>query len=292
MWRRAHAGRWVIAVRTGKRQDTVQMYLGDIEGTPLLTHEETLALSRRVLAGDAEAKQKFVKSNLRLVVSVAKGFQRKLENTSLSMIDLINEGNLGLIKAVERFDPDEGTRFSTYAVWWIKQAIRKALMNQGRPIRLPSHMHEMLSRYRRTEALITVEFGRRATIDEVVARMQVSEDQAEMIRRALKKVDSTETVPEGNNRNTTIAERLPDERVTTPADEAVRKEELGQLGPLLGRLSPRELDVIQRFYGLIGQRQSYREIGRELGLTRERARQIHDQALQRLMQYAGRNGDN
>jgi RNA polymerase sigma factor (sigma-70 family) len=276
-----HEWRWQIA-RAARRSETVQIYLKDIEGTKLLSPEEEVALARAIRAGDGRARERFIKANLRLVVSTAKQFQ----NRGLPLMDLIEEGNLGLVKAVERFNPDEGTRFSTYGVWWIKQAIRKAIVNYAKTIRIPGHMHEMLSKIRKRMHQMTTESGGAApSIEEVMQDMQLKPDTVEMVRKAMQTTISTDAEPDESGRRKAVKDSIADERFEDPADAMLSKEALATLAPLLGRLSPREAEVIKRHYGIgYPAPQTYREIGLAMKMTRERARQLAQSGLKHLQE--------
>lgn len=272
-------GRWSIA-RSGQRSETVQIYLRDIEGTALLSAAEEVALARKIKAGDMAARERFIKANLRLVVSTAKQFK----NRGLPLMDLIEEGNLGLVKAVERFCPDEGTRFSTYGVWWIKQAIRKSIVNHAKTIRIPSHMHEMLSKVRRQQAKMQTEGGGETpTLDEVLAAMGVKPDTADMIRKAMQTTVSSDATHGDGDRDLSVKDTLEDDRVPNPLDAVLGREELASLEPMLEQLPPRDAEILRRHFGLNGKPpQTFREIGAELKMTRERARQVAAAALKKL----------
>lgn len=274
--------RWIIG-KSVRRSETVQIYLKDIEGTKLLSPAEEVALARAIQAGDERARERFIKANLRLVVSTAKQFQ----NRGLPLMDLIEEGNLGLVKAVERFNPDEGTRFSTYGVWWIKQAIRKAIVNYAKTIRIPGHMHELLSKIRKRLAQMTVERGgEMPSIDEVMEDMQLKPDTVEMVRKAMQTTISTEAGPEESGRRKSVKDSIADERFEDPADAVLSKEAMATLAPLLDRLSPREAEVLRRHYGIdFPAPQPYREIGIAMKMTRERARQLAQSGLKRLQEH-------
>jgi len=246
----------------------------------LLTAQDEVALARAIKAGDQAARERFIKANLRLVVSTAKQFQ----NRGIPLMDLIEEGNLGLVKAVERFNPDEGTRFSTYGVWWIKQAIRKAIVNHAKTIRIPGHMHELLSKVRKTQARMTTERGGESpTLDEVMEEMKLKPDTIEMVRRAMQSTVSSDATIEGDDRRASVQDTIADERVENPLEAALSREAAAKLEPLLSRLSAREAEVLRRHYGIgYDEAQAFREIGLAMNMTRERARQLAQSGLKRL----------
>lgn len=256
----------------------MQLYFKQIEHIPLLTPEQEIELARRVRAGDVEARNEMVKGNLRLVVSIARNYL----NRGLSFLDLIEEGNLGLVKGVERFDPDEGNRFSTYGTWWIKQAIRRALANSVKTIRVPSYMVEMIARFRQTRQQMQQELG----VDDVdmyavCERMALKPEQIDMLRRALRNTYSgNESIGEDGDE---IIDRIEDDRVESPLEQMLTDDELGRIDDILQSIDEREAFILRKRYGIAtDQPLTLKELGDELGLTRERVRQIENEALRKL----------
>jgi len=264
--------------------DTVAMYMADVRSrkAKLLTAEEERELARRVAQGDELAKQRFIEANMLLVISEAKKFRERAKSTSLSLSDLISDGNIGLVKAVERFDPNEGTRFSTYAVWWIRQAIRKSIMSVGRHIRLPAHMHEMLTRYRRTEAILTDRLERAPERHEVIGAMDVTAEQADMIRKALTRIESADSVGESHNSDEGGMARSLAGDSPMPEEQAAQSEMRAKLGPVMNKLSAREREIVCRYFGIECEAQTFKDIAADLGMTRDQVRQFHSRALARL----------
>ncbi len=260
------------------------MYMADVRSRKarLLTADEEKELARRVKLGDEAAKQRFIEANMLLVISEAKKFRERAKSTSLALADLISDGNIGLVKAVERFDPSEGTRFSTYAVWWIRQAIRKSIMSVGRHIRLPAHMHEMLTRYRRTESILTDQLERVPERHEVIAAMDVTAEQADMIRKALTRVESTDSVSDHNGNDDGSLARSIAGTAPMPEEEAAQAEMSAKIGPVLKKLSSREREIVCRYFGIGYESQTFKEIASELGMTRDQVRQFHSRALARM----------
>mgnify|MGYP000713559134 CR=1 FL=1 len=253
------------------------LYLAEISRIPLLTREQEQELARRARAGDEEAKRRLIEANLRLVVQVA----RRYVNRGLPLSDLIAEGNIGLMRAVEKFQPERGTRFSTYAIWWIRHAIVRALANQARMIRLPVHVEALLGRYAREQERLTQELGRTPTSAELAEALGLSVEEVEeleQIRRPPVSLDSPLSEEGGR-----VADLVADE--TADPSEALRRllRERTDLASVLDDLTPNERLVVQRRFGLHGQPpETLEAIGRDLGLTRERIRQIEAAALRKL----------
>lgn len=259
--------------------DPVKMYLKDIGKVPLLTSEEEIELAKKILEGDEMAKAKLCQSNLRLVVSIAK---RWANTNSLSFLDLIQEGNMGLLRAVEKFDYTKGFRFSTYATWWIKQAITRAIADQSRTIRLPVHMVETINRYSRTVRQLTQKLSRDPTLEEIAEAMGISENKVVEIQKSALDPVSLET-PIGEEEDSKMSDFIEDESAKSPMEVASQKLLHEQLLSVIDTLTPREQQVIRERYGLIdGKSKTLEEVGREFSVTRERIRQIEAKALRKL----------
>lgn len=259
--------------------DPVKMYLKDIGKVPLLTPNEETELAKRILVGDEEAKARLCQANLRLVVSIAKKWAG---NKSLTFLDLIQEGNMGLLRAVEKFDYTKGFRFSTYATWWIKQAITRAIADQSRTIRLPVHMVETINRYGRTVRQLTQKLSREPTTEEIAEAMGISESKIVEIQKSALDPVSLET-PIGEEEDSKMSDFIEDESAKSPMEVASQKLLHEQLLAVLETLTPREQQVIRERYGLIdGKSKTLEEVGKEFSVTRERIRQIEAKALRKL----------
>ncbi len=256
----------------------LETYLNDINGTPLLTAEEELLLAGAISKGDPEARDRMVRANLRLVVNIARGYTGK----GLSLPDLIEEGNLGLLRAVEGFDPTMGTRFSTYASYWIKQSIKRALINSAKTIRIPAYMVELLSKWRRATLRLTDELGRNPTPEEVARSLGIPRKKVPIIKKAILIHNSTPQT-EQNDSGWSLGEIIMDERCRCPAEQMLENDNLKFVLEQLDRMDPREAAVLRMRFGLGDcEQQTLKEIGETLGLTRERVRQIETDALARL----------
>ena len=258
--------------------DPVRMYLKDIGKIPLLTPERETWLAEKIAEGDESAKNELVEANLRLVVSIAKKYVGK----GMYFPDLIQEGNLGLIKAVEKFDHTKGSKFSTYATWWIRQAITRAIADQARTIRIPVHMVETIHRVSRTSRQLLQEYGREPTIEEIADKLGMSADKVREIMKAAQDPVSLET-PIGEEDDSHLGDFIQDDSTPTPA-EAVSSQLLKeQLNKVLHTLTPREEQVIKLRFGLDdGRTRTLEEVGKEFNITRERIRQIEAKALRKL----------
>ncbi len=259
--------------------DPIKIYLRDIGRYKLLTAEEEVEIAKRMAAGDEEAKQILNQSNLRLVVHIAK---RYVDRTPLKLLDLIQEGNLGLMKAVEKFDYSKGFRFSTYATWWIRQSITRAMADQSRIVRLPVHMVETINRLLKTTKVLQQELGREPTTAELAARMEVSEEKIEEIRRISQDTTSIDS-PLGDEGDGTIMDTIADPTIMLPEEETYKKGLKTQLLSIIASLTPREQKVIRLRYGLDdGRPRTLEEVGHLFEVTRERIRQIEAKALRKL----------
>lgn len=259
-------------------------YLKDIRKVKILTPAEEQALARRVQAGDPEARSDMIRANLRLVVSVAKVYQ----NRGLTLMDLVEEGNVGLIRAVERFDPDHGCRFSTYAIWWIKQAIKRALINTTRTVRIPPYMVELLARYRTKSEQIALERGTPPSFKEVCDILEVPEENRGVLKKALQTSQETSRMVSITGGEEGLSEVIGDERGVDPHDRLEQRTEVERLTRCLRRMPPRAAEVLRMRYGLGGQEpMTFREIGARIRLSRERVRQIELQARRELGRSMG-----
>ncbi|MFU0799688.1 MAG: RNA polymerase sigma factor RpoD [Xylanivirga thermophila] len=258
--------------------DPVRMYLKEIGKIPLLTAEEEIELAKRMEAGDEVAKKKLAEANLRLVVSIAKRYVGR----GMLFLDLIQEGNLGLLKAVEKFDYRKGYKFSTYATWWIRQAITRAIADQARTIRIPVHMVETINKLVRVSRQLLQEKGREPTPEEIAQEMGISEEKVREIQKIAQEPVSLET-PIGEEEDSHLGDFIPDDDVPAPADAAAFTLLKEQLVDVLDTLTPREEKVLKLRFGLEdGRARTLEEVGKEFNVTRERIRQIEAKALRKL----------
>ena len=258
--------------------DPVRMYLREIGKIPLLTFEEELDLARQVLEGSEEAKQKLAESNLRLVVSIAK----KYVGRGMLFLDLIQEGNMGLIKAVEKFDYKKGFKFSTYATWWIRQAITRAIADQARTIRIPVHMVETINKLIRTSRHLLQQLGREPSPEEIAQELEISVEKVMEIQKIAQDPVSLET-PIGEEDDSHLGDFIQDEDSPAPQDSAAYTLLKEQLEEVMNTLTPREAKVLKLRFGLEdGRARTLEEVGREFEVTRERIRQIEAKALRKL----------
>ena len=259
--------------------DPVKMYLKDIGKVPLLSAEEEKEYAKRAMQGDQYAKSVLSEANLRLVVSVAKRYVGK---TSMSFLDLIQEGNMGLLRAVDKFDYTKGFKFSTYATWWIRQAITRAMADQSRTIRIPVHMVETINKYIKVVRALMQKLGREPTIEEIAKEMDLSVAKVMEIQRTAQDPISLET-PMGEEDDGKMADVIVDESAKSPIESATQSLLREQLLAVIDTLTPREQEVIRQRYGLLdGKQKTLEEVGREFSVTRERIRQIEAKALRKL----------
>lgn len=262
----------------GNAEDPVRMYLKEIGRIPLLSSEEEIELAKRMEEGDEEAKKKLSEANLRLTVSIAKRYSGR----GMQFLDLIQEGNLGLIKAVEKFDYRKGYKFSTYATWWIRQSITRAIADQARTIRIPVHMVETMNRVNRTSRRLLQEYGREPTPKEIAEAMNLPVERVLEISKISQEPVSLET-PIGEEEDSHLGDFIQDEHIPVPADEAAHTLLREQLEKVMDTLSEREQKVLALRFGLEdGKPHTLEEVGREFQVTRERIRQIEAKALRKL----------
>jgi RNA polymerase primary sigma factor len=261
--------------------DLLRTYVGQLDDGPLLTHPEELELARRKDRGDEAAKARLVECNLRLVISIA----RRYQGNGVPLLDLIQEGNIGLIRAVEKFDPEKGFKLSTYATWWIRQAVSRAIASQGRTIRLPLHVVDVVRKLQREQRTLFQRLGREPSLDELADKLKITTGEVEDL---LKLVDDTMSldVPVGEGEND-LADMLEDERVIDPFAQTVVGMRQDAVGDALHTLSERSRLVLEMRFGLNGRQPQYLdEVGAVLGVTRERVRQLENRALQHLAEAA------
>ena len=264
--------------------DSVQMYLREIGKIPLISADDEKEFAKRIEKGDAEAKNKLAKANLRLVVSIAKKYVGRSPN--LTLLDLIQEGNLGLFRAVEKFDWRRGFKFSTYATWWIRQAITRALADQARTNRIPVHMIETISKYQQVVRRLTQDLGRDPLAEEIAAEMNLEVGKIRHIQKISQETVSLEQPVGEDDEDSLLGDFIEDEKILSPAQEASRKLLKDQFREILQDLAPREQKILRLRFGLDdGISHTLEEVGREFGVTRERIRQIEAKALMKIRDH-------
>jgi len=262
--------------------DSVRLYLREIGKIPLLSAEEELALAQRVVAGDKEAKDQMAEANMRLVVSIAKRYVGR----GLDLLDLIQEGNTGLLRAVEKFDPDKGFKFSTYATWWIRQAITRAIADQARTIRIPVHMVETINKLLRTQRRLTQELNREPTNEEIAKEMEIDVDKVEHIMKIKQDISSLDSSIRDDEEDSVLADFIEDEDTVSPEESATGQLLKEQVKDMLGALTEREQKILKLRFGLEdGKSHTLEEVGQEFSVTRERIRQIEAKALAKLRKH-------
>ena len=265
-------------------QDSVQMYLKEIGRISLISGEEEKELARKIEAGDEDAKNKLAQANLRLVVSIAKKYVGRTPN--LTLLDLIQEGNLGLFRAVEKFDWRKGYKFSTYATWWIRQAVTRAIADQGKTIRIPVHMVETISKYQQVRRRLTQDLGRDPLAEELAAEMNIEVEKIHHIQKISQDTVSLEAPVGEDDEDSTLGDFIEDKQMLTPAQEAARRLLKDHIKEILVDLMPREQKILRMRFGLDdGISHTLEEVGKEFGVTRERIRQIEAKAIERIRQH-------
>lgn len=262
--------------------DSVRLYLREIGKIPLLTPEEELDLAHRVIEGDKKAKDKMAEANMRLVVSIAKRYSGR----GLDFLDLIQEGNTGLLRAVEKFDPDKGFKFSTYATWWIRQAITRAIADQARTIRIPVHMVETINKLLRTQRRLTQELNREPTNEEIAAAMEMEVDKVEYVMKIKQDITSLDANVRDDDDDSVLGDFIEDEDAASPEDSATTQLLKEQVKDMLSVLTEREQKILKMRFGLEdGKSHTLEEVGQEFSVTRERIRQIEAKALSKLRKH-------
>lgn len=262
--------------------DSVRLYLREIGKIPLLSSEDELSLAQRVVKGDREAKDQMAEANMRLVVSIAKRYVGR----GLDLLDLIQEGNTGLLRAVEKFDPDKGFKFSTYATWWIRQAITRAIADQARTIRIPVHMFETINKLLRTQRRLTQELNREPTNEEIAKAMELEVDKVEHIMKIKQDITSLDASIRDDEEDSVLSDFIEDEDTVSPEDSATGQLLKEQVKDMLSALTDREQKIIKLRFGLEdGKSHTLEEVGQEFSVTRERIRQIEAKALAKLRKH-------
>jgi RNA polymerase primary sigma factor len=258
--------------------DSLSLYMREVGEVGLITPQEEIRLAARIQRGDNRARDKMIRSNLRLVVKIA----REYDGYGLPLLDLINEGNIGLMRAVEKFDPAKGGKLSTYSSWWIKQSIRRAIANQAKTVRLPIHMLDKISKVRRAVNKLTEALGQEPTDEEVALELGITAKRAGMLRSAGVRTSSIDA-PIGDDESSRVGDIIADERAENPYEQLEQKTMLGLLAELVNRLPERELSILRLRFGLDGgPERSLEDIGKQFGVTRERIRQLQNLALSKL----------
>ena len=262
--------------------DSVRLYLREIGKIPLLKADEELALAQRVVAGEKDAKDKMAEANMRLVVSIAKRYVGR----GLDLLDLIQEGNTGLLRAVEKFDPDKGFKFSTYATWWIRQAITRAIADQARVIRIPVHMFETINKLLRTQRRLTQELNREPTNEEIAKAMEMEVEKVEHIMKIKQDIHSLDASVRDDEEDSVLGDFIEDDETVSPEESATGQLLKEHVKDMLGGLTEREQKILKLRFGLEdGKSHTLEEVGQEFSVTRERIRQIEAKALAKLRKH-------
>lgn len=260
--------------------DPIKAYLRDVRPIPLLTAEQEVELARKVQKGDQDAREKMIRSNLRLVISIAKRYI----NLGVPLSDLIEEGNIGLMKSVEKFDPERGFRFSTYAAWWIKQGISRAIIDQGKMIRVPVYMNEDILKYKKVIEKLTHKFKRKPTIGEIAKKLKVSVDKVRNLEGSIAKMSSLDA-PIGDEGDGQVKDIIEDQNIASPDEELEKYFNKERAMGYLDLLNERERKILEMRYGLSdGEAQTLAEIAKVLGISRERVRQIEAGTIKKIRQ--------
>jgi len=261
--------------------DAIRLYLKDIKKLPLLTPEEEISLANKIKRGDKHARQKMIQSNLRLVINIAKRYS----HLGVSMLDLIEEGNLGLMKAVEKFNPKKGYRFSTYGAWWIRQYISRAIANQGKTVRMPVYVIELLMRFKKVTEHLTNAMKRKPKLNEVAKRMRLPVKRVKQLSKLVSGISSL-NAPVGEEGSTEFMDLIEDENIVTAADELSSFFTQERIKGLLEKMSPRERKILSLRFGLKdGVSHTLRDTAKHFGITRERVRQIESAAMKKMREY-------
>lgn len=261
-----------------QEKESLDIYIQQISKIPLITVQDEIDLAKKISRGDEKARETMITANLRLVVKIAQEYS----NIGLALLDLINEGNMGLMKAVERFDPSKGGKLSTYASWWIKQSIKRALANQSKTIRLPVHMVDRVTQMRRTSSVLAEKLGRDATDEELASEMNLPLARVTHLKSVSKKPASLDS-PIGEEDGSTLGEIVPDDKASDPLESLQSKSVVGDINRVLNELDSREADIIRLRFGLEGRDPlTLEQVGEKIGVTRERVRQLQEQALRQL----------
>ena len=276
-----------LAGEIKKSLDNTQLYLNDIGFSPLLSAEEEVLHGRKALKGDKDARERMIVSNLRLVVKIA----RRYKDRGLALLDLVEEGNLGLIRAVEKFDPERGFRFSTYATWWIRQTIERAIMNQTRTVRLPIHVVKELNIYLRTARNLAQELDHEPSAEEIADKLDVPTEDVNKMLRLNERIKSVDSYLSHERDGNSLLDILPDNNHSGPEEKNQEDDIKNNIIMWLQELTPKQREVLSRRFGLMGfEPDTLENVGAEIGLTRERVRQIQLEALRRLKDILGLQG--
>lgn len=276
------SGSAVVYLDDDVADDSVRLYLREIGKIPLLSAEEELKLAYEIKAGDKDAKDQMAEANMRLVVSIAKRYVGR----GLDLLDLIQEGNTGLLRAVEKFDPDKGFKFSTYATWWIRQAITRAIADQARTIRIPVHMVETINKLLRTQRRLTQELNREPTNEEIAEAMEIEVDKVEHIMKIKQDISSLDASIRDDEEDSVLSDFIEDEDTVSPEESATNQLLKEQVKDILAALTEREQKILKLRFGLEdGKQHTLEEVGQEFSVTRERIRQIEAKALAKLRKH-------